>query len=847
MSFTNKDDLIEGRRREFLQDKNFHLKKYPHLQDCEVVKVDVNSKSVLDLSGVRIVDKEKKIPFFVCLLGDCYRDRTVVKLSKTSTSNGTIHVNHKNNVKSSKTEAYQRNLATIAKHIEAADPLFRVDPTRWFEVNLSAFAVQHSLSYRAFESDTWKVIASKLPVGTNNKLKNINIRKHNVEHYVSIKKTIVSNIQSARSTFEIPFMSLSLDLIQNEVQNKKLIGIRVSCVHKGEMMSYNLAVRGYNPSTRQMDSDVPASECLMQWCTQILAEFNIEPKRDILTSCSDSGSDVKRALEKVFPTHREWCISHLTHLALADAFGSSLDPSRSQNTEVRDVITKCRRVIESINKSKSLKHTYEQKCSKELGKTLKVRNSPTHRWSSTDDVLARILRVWDHIVFTFNHHRTVLPIAGERQLILELRSVIHQVRNIQAMAQRTEVFCAIPVYVLMIDLYFKLLDDTKPLKLYDPAVTNDSASPHSEHVERPAAELNSKTNTVRQKLKAALFERFYKRYHPLKAYRKASDFYPKRRGIQPKVQAERKDFNFSYLLDMQALFHPKLSNCQLMKMMIFSFNDVSLEFRQRHFDTVKAYLWHTIKQLAEQVAYYIVHQIKTSSNEEVVQVEESISPHIAKKQKVKDPIMDILDKMILPVSTLATEQVTEVCPKQLVDDEIKYYLEITDFPEFEDTISWWSKRTNREQMPCLTQVALAVLACKPSSGGLECDFGLLKDVLAPKRASLGQGFVEVEMMLKLNKHLLLSQPSAVETLPADKWREYIPQRPTFDFDEEDSDTEYLGALDSIDDDGSIASALEMIANNNDGSDDDPMDSDGAADEVSPSVGVAISQELPLVE
>jgi hypothetical protein len=55
-------------------------------------------------------------------------------------------------------------------------------------------------------------------------------------------------------------------------------------------------------------------------------------------------------------------------------------------------------------------------------------------------------------------------------------------------------------------------------------------------------------------------------------------------------------------------------------------------------------------------------------------------------------------------------------------------------------------------------MACALLACHPSSGGLEYDFGLLKDVLKARRASLGQGFIEIEMMMKLNKGMFSSCP-----------------------------------------------------------------------------------------
>ncbi len=134
-------------------------------------------------------------------------------------------------------------------------------------------------------------------------------------------------------------------------------------------------------------------------------------------------------------------------------------------------------------------------------------------------------------------------------------------------------------------------------------------------------------------------------------------------------------------------------------------------------------------------------------------------------------------------------------PQQKARNEINYYQAITpdQWPTFDETLNWWHSRVIREAMPCLSQVATAILGCNPSSGGLECDFGFLKDVIKPKRAALGQGFVEVEMMLKMNKHLFFMNPEKVLWLPNDKWQEYIPQRtPTNE-----------GLLGDFDDDGSI--------------------------------------------
>lgn len=192
---------VQNHRKHSLADPNLFLwKKYPHLQNAAVIDTPNKSKSVLNLRGVRLRQEidGKTTHWFVCLVGTCYHKRVAISLHSTSTANGTSHLQAKHNIVASKTSAHQRNVATIVKHIEGADASFKQDPTRWFQVNFLALACEHSLSINAFESLTWKVIASKLPVSNQKTLANINVRKHYVEHYVTIKQDIIAQIDAAK-------------------------------------------------------------------------------------------------------------------------------------------------------------------------------------------------------------------------------------------------------------------------------------------------------------------------------------------------------------------------------------------------------------------------------------------------------------------------------------------------------------------------------------------------------------------------------------------------------------------------------------------------------------------------
>ena len=175
----------------------------------------------------------------------------------------------------------------------------------------------------------------------------------------------MSSIKSAHDTFTIPFLSLYF------------VALRV-CINTLEKVNlgYNLVVCQFAPTTRERQ-ECQLSAILTNWADGILEEFDIDILHDVLTSCSDSGSDVKRALDVLIDAWWEWCILHLSHLALTDAFGRSIDPAKSRNVAARKFFKKIKKVIEAINKSELLGGAFDAAMMEIFATYLKLINSPS--------------------------------------------------------------------------------------------------------------------------------------------------------------------------------------------------------------------------------------------------------------------------------------------------------------------------------------------------------------------------------------------------------------------------------------------------------------------------------------
>jgi hypothetical protein len=181
--------------------------------------------SFLNQCGVRLIDKDT-VEWFIYLLDLCINVKkpVVIKCTKTGASNACTHLDKKHCITSSKTMATNKKLAHIKKQFDLSDPTFKKNPKRWFEVQLGAWSVEHSISYNTFTTCRWQLIGRQLPVGEGG-MKSINIRKLHVELYTTCKKIIIMSLAKARSFFTIKYLSLYLDLIKSKMSNQKYLAL----------------------------------------------------------------------------------------------------------------------------------------------------------------------------------------------------------------------------------------------------------------------------------------------------------------------------------------------------------------------------------------------------------------------------------------------------------------------------------------------------------------------------------------------------------------------------------------------------------------------------------------------
>ncbi|KAH9563992.1 hypothetical protein CY35_04G001500, partial [Sphagnum magellanicum] len=307
-----------------------------------------------------------------------------------------------------------------------------------------------------------------------------------------------------------------------------------------------------------------------------------------------------------------------------------------------------------------------------------------------------------------------------------------------------QAFVIVNVYVMLYSLYTTVLDVSKPLELII-LVRRQLGSEDPYPMSRSHDVLQLATHEARKFLGKAMSERY-------------------------KNVLEEIDFKFLYLIDAQSMLYPPMTSGKILVKLINATNidrlDIPVGWTQeslqkQQFVFVNQFIWNKIRCLAETQMARSTPAGRLERPAKRVKTLELLSA-------VLDIVVDD-DKKDANGSGECFETAT-----QMVNAEIQILKGIGDetnielWSESTELCKWWARQTS---MPCLMQAALAILANKPSSGGLECNLGNLSNHLIPTNPT--------DVVL-LDKKMNLS------------WENNIPKRPImalYDAGEEDEKEE----------------------------------------------------------
>jgi len=204
---------------------------------------------------------------------------------------------------------------------------------------------------------------------------------------------------------------------------------------------------------------------------------------------------------------------------------------------------------------------------------------------------------------------------------------------------------------------------------------------------------------------------------------------------------EETDFKFSYLIDAQSMLYLPMTSRKIVTKLINATNIDRLDIlvgwtkenlQKQHFVFVNQFIWNKIKCLAETVVAPIVLKKQQMAGSTPARQLERPAKHIKILELLSAALNIVADDDKKDVNGSGERFETAA---QMVNAEIQILkgigieTNIELWPKSAELCKWWARQTN---MPCLMQAALAILANKPSSGGLECDLGSLSNVMAPK-------------------------------------------------------------------------------------------------------------------
>lgn len=735
--------------------------------------------------GVRLVPPEssKLNPVWKCLFSECFNNEKFwLKLGKGTTANATGHLLHRHGIQSKKTLVMKQNKRQRVRGARVNKSLLTQDPQRFYALAVTKLIVAKNLTLDFGET---KELASIIGQGFRQVRSEV-IKRSLLEFYVYVRNLLAAELQKAQQCFEVPFLHLSADVYKNTLVNQSFLGIRVAFVDSQYRAlqspvvtkSFNLGIRSFRPSSQHRKTN-QVSDLLHVWANSIFTEYNLIPKA-ILTATTDGGSDIKRLIEKKIGIPREWCLPHLIHLAVQDAFGVSV---KCKNRPVFEITRDIRRVIEFFNKSQKATQALREAQISDLGRPLKLVNFAHQRWASACRMYGCFLRSFSVLQEYFMSQKTPFKWPGTlvRRTIEELYTILKKVSDTVKFAQNDVDIAASPlsaVWMMFLELY-----PGSELSMLSPSMNE------RQNTVRKYDDLTDVSKRTLELLRDGLQRRFFDRYHPILALQpsKRRFFYNHTARIRNKI--DDANFRFPYVLDFTWMLIPKYRQGQailrIIEKMVEKLPPAQLpvlhktagglglperwskeDLIQEHFNNIKSLLWERVRQLAVQhISFgddsagresFRTSNVATSHTSEQVTAQE-------KQQERFNP-----DGFFGNTANTIESGARASTIHDRIDSEIRTYLHKQesglDQIGLLETLVFWQKESRGHRFPALAQIALAFLGVKASSAGIERDFSPAEDIISSKRSNLDAWVIEVLLCLKLNYKLLPNDMQKIKPL-----------------------------------------------------------------------------------
>ena len=517
---------------------------------------------------------------------------------------------------------------------------------------------------------------------------------------------------------------------------------------------------------------------------------------------------------------------------LVDAFGMSEDRRRSKNREAREVCDQLTRSVEALRKSKpnmqrlaELQEELRIATESKSKRHAKVVNYAAHRWGSIDRLFCVLLANWSLIRVVFQKSSNVeeWDLDERKEEVEHMYYVLAQTKRFMVGAQGVDTLHTVANFM---QLFHDMSSPYVPVvKVQKPTVTNSLGQKRKEPavpqvlrtvVESELSETQQREEEsavkekrfevlptaldpiaagVKEKVVEGMMSRFFSRYSAFAAFESDKRCFKKlsKRDELTEARVATKiagwvklmkkrsivDLKASYGFDVVMFLNPATKDSHIRSIFrrvtallnVAGWRKKEIEAVQREFrEWLRELIWEKIAVLARKVS------AATTEPTEPTEPTERASPASATGGlSGLGPAFNFLcadqDSRLSAPETPPDPVATELGKYRSFKLEKQTVRRLS---STQGVLRWWSE--NAATYPILHKVAFICLGLPATSAAQERDFCAAKELLRPKRSTLGKWLVEVLLFLKHNQRLIPKDLARVPSIDMKEAMERVPKR-----------------------------------------------------------------------